>query len=143
MKKLAWVLGAILTVAPGQAFAAGRMISAEPVDDVKIRIDGDLREWPNKMTDLGDTLDGKVAGGDPRVAATVAYDENSLYLVMKIFDQAIVRTAAAGEKEDHATLYLYFPKGQTYAVDLYPGKPGKVAGAIKIKGSAVSQSKLV
>ncbi|HKY40182.1 MAG TPA: hypothetical protein VJN18_29805 [Polyangiaceae bacterium] len=143
MKKLAFVLALALAAGPGQAFAAGRMISAEPVDDVKIRIDGDLREWPNKMTDLGDTLDGKPGGGDPRVAATVAYDENSLYVVLKIFDQKIVRTAAAGANEDHATLYLNFPKGQTYAVDLYPGQPGKVAGAIKIKGTTVNQSKLV
>jgi hypothetical protein len=143
MRKLGLLLGAALAAASPQAFAAGRVISAEPVDDVKIRIDGDLREWPNKMTDLGDTLEGKVAGGDPRVAATVAYDENSLYVVLKIFDQNISRTAAAGDKEDHATLYLYFPKGQTYAIDLFPGKPGKVAGAIKIKGNAVGQSKLV
>ena len=123
--------------------SAGRAIFAEPVDDVKIRIDGDLREWPNKMTDLGDTLDGKAVAGDPRVAATIAYDENSLYVVLKVFDKNIVRTQAAGEKEDHATLFLSFPKGQTYAVDLFPGQPGKVAGAVKIKGSAVNGAKIV
>src|SRR6188508_895870 len=95
------------------AMAGGRTISAEPVDDVKIRIDGDLREWPNKMTDLGETLEGKPSGGDPRVAATVAYDENSLYVVLKVFDKKIVRTSAAGSNEDHATLFLNFPKGQT------------------------------
>src|SRR5690242_12512612 len=97
----------LATASPASAVAA-RTISAEPVDDVKIRIDGDLREWPNKMTDLGETLDGKVGGGDPRVAATVAYDENSLYVVLKVFDQKIVRTTGAGASEDHATLYLYF-----------------------------------
>ncbi|HYP89714.1 MAG TPA: hypothetical protein VEQ59_16215, partial [Polyangiaceae bacterium] len=125
------------------SLAAGRTISAEPVDDVKIRIDGDLREWPNKMTDLGDTLEGKTAAGDPRVAATVAYDENSLYVVLKVFDRQLVRTAAGGDKEDHATLFLSFPKGQTYALDLFPGQPGKVAGAVKIKGSAVNGAKIV
>jgi hypothetical protein len=122
------------------AFSAGRTISAEPVDDVKIRIDGDLREWPNKMTELGDTLEGK---GGSRVAATVAYDENSLYVVLKAFDKNIARTSGAGDKEDHATLYLYFPKGNTYALDVYPGQPGKVAGVVKLKGSAVPQSKVV
>jgi hypothetical protein len=132
-----------LALVSGPAFGAGRVISAEPVDDVKIRIDGDLREWPNKMTDLGETLDGKPSGGDPRVAATIAYDENSLYVVLKVFDQKIVRTAAAGASEDHATLYLQFPKGQSYALDLYPGLPGKVAGAVKLKGQAVSGAKLV
>ena len=61
-----------LALVSTSAAAGGRTISAEPVDDVKIRIDGDLREWPNKMTDLGETLEGKPSGGDPRVAATMA-----------------------------------------------------------------------
>lgn len=140
MKRHLWFLGMASAIVCSPAFAGGRTISAEPVDDVKIRIDGDLREWPNKMTELGETLDGK---GGARVAATLAYDENSLYVVLKDFDKSIARTSAAGDKEDHATLYLYFPKGNTYAVDVYPGQPGKVAGVVKIKGSAVSQSKVV
>jgi hypothetical protein len=139
----AFLLIPALALVSSSAVAGGRTISAEPVDDVKIRIDGDLREWPNKMTDLGETLEGKPSGGDPRVAATVAYDENSLYVVLKVFDQKIVRTAAAGQNEDHATLFLNFPKGQTYAVELYPGQPGKVAGAIKVKGASVNGAKIV
>src|SRR6188768_367449 len=95
----AFLLIPALALVSAQAAAGGRVISAEPVDDVKIRIDGDLREWPNKMTDLGETLDGKPSGGDPRVAATIAYDDGSLYVVLKIFDKNIVRTEAAGEKE--------------------------------------------
>ena len=91
MKRTLRLLGLALLMVPSPAVAGGRLIAAEPVDDVKIRIDGDLREWPNKMTDLGDTLEGKPSGGDPRVAATVAYDENSLYVVLKVFDQKIVR----------------------------------------------------
>ena len=143
MKRQFRRLGLALAVVSTPAIAGGRTISAEPVDDVKIRIDGDLREWPNKMTSLGDTLDGKTSGDDPRVAATVAYDENSLYVVLKVFDKNIVRTTAAGDKEDHATLNLYFPKGNSYALELYPGQPGKVAGVVKLKGSAVAQSKIV
>lgn len=143
MKRTQTLLGLALATLSAHAVAGGRTISAEPVDDVKIRIDGDLREWPNKMTDLGETLEGKPSGGDPRVAATVAYDEGSLYVVLKVFDHKIVRTAAAGPNEDHATLYLNFPKGQTYAVDLYPGQPGKVAGAVKLKGAAINGAKLV
>lgn len=143
MKRSLMLLGLAVAVVSANASAAGRTISAEPVADVKIRIDGDLREWPHKMTDLGETLEGKPSGGDPRVAATIAYDENSLYVVLKVFDQKIVRTSAAGANEDHATLFLNFPKGQTYAVELYPGQPGKVAGVIKVKGAAVGQSKIV
>jgi hypothetical protein len=143
MQRKLGLLSLALALVSQPALAGGRVISAEPVDDVKIRIDGDLREWPNKMTDLGETLDGKPSGGDPRVAATVAYDESSLYVVLKVFDKNIIRTSAAGGSEDHATLYLNFPRGQTYALDLFPGKPGKVAGAVKIKGSAVNGAKIV
>jgi hypothetical protein len=143
MKRTLRLLGLALAVVSAPAAAGSRIIAAEPVHDVKIRIDGDLREWPNKMTDLSDTLDGKSAGGDPRVAATVAYDENSLYVVLKVFDQKIVRTSAAGASEDHATLYLSFPKGQTYPVELYPGQPGKVPGVVKVKGTSVNGAKIV
>jgi len=143
MKRMLGFLGLAVAAVSSSSWAGVRSIFAEPVDDVKIRIDGDLREWPNKMSDLGDTLEGKPSGGDPRVAATVAYDENSLYVVLKVFDQKIVRTSAAGASEDHATLFLNFPKGQTYAVELYPGQPGKVAGVVKVKGSPVSQAKIV
>jgi len=102
------------------ALAGGRMITAEPMEGEKVRIDGDLREWPNKMTELGDTLSGS-GGGDPRAAVTVGYDESSLYVVLKLGDKRIVRTAAAGETEDHATLLLAFPRGRefnTYEVEL-------------------------
>jgi hypothetical protein len=143
MKRSSKLCALCLWLVSTPALAGGRTIAAEPVDDVKIRIDGDLREWPNKMTDLGDTLEGKSSGGDPRVAVTLAYDEGSLYVVLKIVDSQISRTPAAGEKEDHATVYLSFPKGQTYAVDLFPGQPGKVAGAVKLKGSPVNGAKIV
>ena len=121
------------------------MIIAEPMEGEKVRIDGDLREWPNKMTELGDTLSG-TGGGDPRAAVTIGYDDQSLYVVLKIFDKRIVRTAAAGANEDHATLNLAFPRGRdfnTYELDLYPGNPGKVAGVVKLRGATVSGAKIV
>ena len=127
------------------ALAGGRLIVAEPMEGEKVRIDGDLREWPNKMTELGDILSGS-GGSDPRAAVTIGYDELNLYVVLKIFDKRIVRSAAAGANEDHATLSLAFPHGRefdTYEVDLYPGNPGKVAGVVKFKGSALGNAKIV
>jgi len=127
------------------ALAGGRMIVAEPMAGEKVRIDGDLREWPNKMTELGDTLTGS-GGSDPRAAVTVGYDEQNLYVVLKIFDKQIVRSAAATANEDHATLSLAFPRGRefnTYELELYPGNPGKVAGVVKLKGATVSAAKIV
>src|SRR3954469_4611895 len=127
------------------AFAAGRMIVAEPMQGEKVRIDGDLREWPNKMTELGDTLSG-TGGSYPRAAVTLGYDDTNLYVVLKIFDKRIVRSAAAGVSEDHATLSLAFPHGRdfnTYEVELYPGNPGKVAGVVKLKGAPLTGAKIV
>ncbi len=126
------------------ALAAGRMITAEPMEGEKVRVDGDLREWPNKMTELGDTLSG--GGGGLRAAVTVGYDEASLYVVLKITDKHIERTAAAGPNEDHATLLMAFPHGRdfnTYELELFPGNPGKVAGVVKLKGATVSGAKIV
>ena len=121
------------------------MIVAEPMQGEKVRVDGDLREWPNKMTELGDTLSG-TAGGDPRAAVTIGYDDLNLYIVLKIFDKRIVRSAAAGANEDHAGLSLAFPRGRdfnTYEIELYPGNPGKVAGVVKLKGAALTSAKIV
>jgi hypothetical protein len=124
------------------ALAGGRSITAEPMAGEQVRIDGDLREWPNKMTDLGDTLSGSGA----RAAVTLGYDEASLYVVLKVMDKHIVRTPAANESEDHATLLLAFPHGRdfnTYELELFPGNPGKVAGVVKLRGQVVSGAKIV
>lgn len=140
-----FAFGSALLVSTLPALAGGRMIEAEPMEGEKVRIDGDLREWPNKMVELGDTLSG-TGGGDPRAATTIGYDDANLYVVLKIWDKKIVRTAAAGAGEDHATLTLAFPRGrdfETYELELYPGNPGKVAGAVKLRGSVVSGAKIV
>src|SRR3954468_3986128 len=140
---LALCLSTLLSALP--ALAGGRMITAEPMQGEKVRIDGDLREWPNKMTELGETLSG-TGGGDPRAAVTLGYDEASLYVVLKIFDKKIVRSSAAGANEDHATVSLAFPHGREfngYELELYPGKPGKLAGVVKLKGTALSGAKIV
>jgi hypothetical protein len=133
----------LLTAAlPALAGGGGAMIVPEPMEGEKVRIDGDLREWPNKMTELGTTL----SGSGTRAAVTLGYDETSLYVVLKLSDQRIVRTPAASETEDHASLLLAFPRGRdfnTYEVQLFPGNPGKTAGVVKLKGSAVSGAKIV
>jgi len=134
--------GLFVSVAP-DARANGRSLFAEPMFGEKVRVDGDLREWSAKMTDLGETVSGSPSGGDPRAGVTLGYDDTTLYVVLRVTDNKLVRTAAAGEGEDHATLYLAFPKGSTHEVDLYPGSPGKSAGIVKMKGQKVAGSKIV
>src|SRR5687768_4536139 len=121
-------------------------VHAEPMQGEKIRIDGDLREWPSKMTELSETLSGSASAGDSKAWTVIGYDDTALYVVLKIVDNKIARTAAAGASEDHATLSLAIPQGGGYTtreIELYPGAPGKSAGAVKMKGSALKGAKLV
>jgi hypothetical protein len=138
------LLFTVLTLVTGVA-AAGRAIDAEPMQGVKIRIDGQLREWPGRLLELGDTVKG--SGKGTRASVKVAYDDNNLYVVLKIFDDKIVRTKAADDGEDHATFTILFPQPRggfvTANVQLFPGKPGKVAGSVKLGGNAVAGAKIV
>jgi hypothetical protein len=138
---------AMLAAAPASAAGGrGATLVAEPFQGKKVSIDGLLREWPGDMTALDETLEGS-SGGDPRAAAQVGYDDKQLYLALKIVDADIVRTPAAGANEDHATLIVAFPKpsgGFTqHAVDVFPGNPGKVGGAVKLRGAVVSGAKVI
>src|SRR4051794_15765053 len=142
VRRCVFFAAALLVAAP-PAFAAGRMIHVEPMAGEKIRIDGDLREWPAKMTELGETLQGSVSGGAPKAGVVLGYDDSALYCVLRVSDKKLFRTSAAGANEDHATLFLAFPKGQTYELGLYPGDPGKSPGLVKLRANAVSGAKLV
>jgi hypothetical protein len=142
-KGFALAAGALFALTVAGPASAANVIHAEPMTGEKVRIDGDLREWPSKMTALGDTVQGKPSSGDPSAWVVIGYDETTLYVVLKVQDGRLVRTSGAGSNEDHATLYLSFPKGATHEVDLYPGAPGKSGGLVKKGGSAVSGAKLV
>jgi hypothetical protein len=141
---LAVLLGSGLTLFSGVA-AAGRALDAVPMHGEKIRIDGVLREWPGRLLELGDTLKGSAGG--TRVTTKIAYDDTNLYVVLKIFDDKIVRTKAATDGEDHATLTIAFPgRGGGFThheVELFPGQPGKVAGVVKLEGETVAGAKIV
>ena len=133
MRALVYRVLALTLSLSGVALAAGKPLVVEPMDGVKIRIDGDLREWPAKKTDLAQTLQGS-ADGDPKARAVVGYDEKYLYVVVTVTDGKLAR-------DDHATLHLAFPKGReyvTYDVGLYPGIPGKSPGQVKLKGAAAA-----
>src|SRR5688572_14140455 len=65
---------------------AAATIHAEPMQGEKIRIDGDLREWPTKMTDLSETLSGSQSAGDSKASVVIGYDDVALYVVLKVVD---------------------------------------------------------
>jgi hypothetical protein len=138
------VLGAlsILSLA-GSALAAGRTLDAEPMKGVKLRIDGVIKEWPGKMADLAEAVQGK----GERVAGQIGYDDKNLYVAFDVRDDKLVRTAAAGAGEDHGTLLIAFPDARgrltLHEIDLYPGDPGKMDGAVRRKGAAVAGAKII
>lgn len=135
-------IGALL-LAAANATAAGRWLVAEPVQGEKIRIDGDLREWPAKMTILGETREGSGLEG----RTVVGYDDTNLYLALRVSDKRVARTSAAKQSEDHATLTIAFPRGHgnysTYEVDVFPGDPGKLPAVVKIGGKSLAGAKAV
>src|SRR5690606_15358718 len=109
------------------------VIEAEPLHDKKMRIDGLLREWPGRFASFKTTLKGSL-----KASGLVGYDDKDLYVAIKAADDKIVRTRAAGDDEDHATLSLAFPNAAgrytAYEVALYPGDPGKLPGVVKVNG---------
>jgi hypothetical protein len=142
MRRLALGALAIVLSAPG-VLAAGRTLDAEPMTGVKLRIDGVIKEWPGKMADLAEPIQGKAE----RVAGQIGYDDKNLYVAFDVRDDKLVRTSAAGGGEDHGTLLIAFPDSRgrltLHEIDLYPGDPGKLDGAVKRKGAAVGGAKII
>lgn len=137
---LGFAASLLLTLAPARV--AAKTLIAEPVQGEKIRIDGELREWPARMTDLSEV----VRGSGLRASAVVGYDDKNVYLALKVADTRIARTKAAGKHEDHATLALAFPKGGgyvTYQIDVHPGKPGKLPAVVRVNGKTAAGAKAV
>ena len=122
------------------AWAAEVSLDAAPMHDKKIRLDGLLREWPERTT-LSQTLSGTAAKGDPKATGVVAYDDDALYVAMDVQDAQFVA------HKDYAELRLAFPTGdggfKSYVVKLEPGDPGKTAGSVSIGGRPLSDGKLV
>lgn len=138
-------LVALFAAFPGMARAEGAMLLTEPLEGRKVRLDGVPKEWPSKFTDLSRKLQGGRSA--PAASGNVGYDARYVYVAMKVKDEKIVRTRGAGAGEDHAVLYLAFPKAAggytTYAVGLYPGEPGKLPGVVKLGGRTVAGASLV
>src|SRR5688500_1287990 len=122
--------------------AADVVMDAEPLYDKKVRMDGPLRDWPGQFASFKTTLKGSL-----KASGLVGYDDTDVYVAIKARDAKIVRTRAAGDNDDHATLSLAFPdtKGHyvSYTVELYPGDPGKLPGVVKVNGRVSKSSKLV
>lgn len=143
-RALTALAGSLTLLSSPAALGAGTTLDALPMAGQKIRIDGDLREWPGKMDSLSHTLQGKPGGS---AAGQIGYDEKYLYVAFKVTDKKLARTSGYGAAEDHGTLLIAFPSGKggfaTHELSLFQGEPGKVAGSVRTKSGAVSGAQLV
>ncbi len=124
---------------PERAFASEEILDAAPMHDKKIRLDGLLREWPQRVN-LSRVISGSASKGDPKATVVLGYDDEALYVAMQVEDAQFVH------KKDYAELKLAFPSGKTfksYNVKLEPGNPGKTAGAVSVGGRHLPEAKLV
>lgn len=128
---------AVLGTFTGSLFAEDKTVDAAPMQGKKVRLDGWPKEWPAL-----ERLSANVSGAGARAEAVAAYDDDNLYVAMRVEDSDLVRTSGMGNNEDYGALHLAFPTGagwKSYEVRLYPGVPGKSAGAVKVQGLGKAQ----
>lgn len=124
------------------------MLPAVLASDTKIKLDGIPKEIPGSWNSLDKLITGKAPKNLAAFAqGAIAYDETHLYVAMRLDDKKVIRTAGAGQNEDHATLSLAFPlkarSYRTYQIDLYPGLPGKLPGVVKLGDAKVNGAEIV
>lgn len=138
-RRMRWAWLAAAWLVAGQAAAKEVLIDAAPMHDKKIRIDGMLREWPELLV-LSERLSGAPKNDDPRALGVAGYDDDALYVAMRVKDGTFVHG------QDYAELRLAFPVSgghKSYSVRLRPGEPGKTAGTVELGGKKVAGSSLV
>lgn len=131
------------------ASADGLSVPLDVVSAGAIKLNGVLSDWPQAMTPLHVKVSGAPGtGADLSVRVALAFDDQSLYVAGDVTDDKLVRTASYGEGEDHLSLVIVFPNegsGATpFEVNLFPGDPGNVGGAVFLKGSGkIEKAQLV
>lgn len=126
---------------------------AVPIDLVKpgsIKLNGVLSEWTGAMTPLNRKVSGNPGSGkDLEVRASLAADDDALYLAADITDDKLVRTASYASSEDHLTLIVAFPSEgaatsyTAFELDVFHGDPGNVAGAVLLRGAKLAGASVV
>lgn len=141
--KLLLALAPLLTPSLGNTKPVA--LDAAPLSDVKLRLDGLLKEWP-ALAPLSETLSGR-ADEELEAQGLVGYDAEHLYVALRVKDDKLVRTANPGKGEDHGQLELAFPLRsggrKIYKLGLYPGVPGQSAGSVTLDGRLLPSAKLV
>jgi hypothetical protein len=132
MKWLGWLVAAALcALAIPDRVRADQPLEARSLGNVKLRIDGDLRDWRGaRFASLGEEDTGSMQ-------YALGYDADALYVGARVNDDDVVRSAEASAEEDAVVLTLALPQPDgrfiAHEVWLYPGIAGKQAalGALR------------
>ncbi len=148
MLGLGVALGALAWQA--EARADGQAVPLDVMAAGAVKVNGVLSEWTAAMTPLHRKVSGNPGTGkDLEVRASLATDDDALYLAADITDDKLTRSGAYAASEDRLTLVIAFPSegaspGYTaFEVDIFHGDPGHTAGAVQIKGAKVAGAQVV
>jgi hypothetical protein len=138
---------ALLVVTLSLASAPAAAQSAVEVFErgaARLTLDGLLREWSGfgqlrAADDRASVTAGLAAWRGPNDASfgyALARDEEGLWVAAEVRDDALVRSAAHADADDHLSVALAVTSGGrtvAYEIDLYPGEPGAFAGAVRFR----------
>jgi len=117
------LVAALGCMAPLSVARADHALALTPVGSAAPRIDGDLRDFRGvRFVEVGDDADGSFE-------YALGYDEQALYVGVRVFDDAFVRTRQPSPREDAVVLTLVMPRSSgapiASEVWLFAGIPGE------------------
>ena len=120
--------------------------------DAPINVDGVPKEWnlvPALSVVKGSAVGGSAAGGTPQAPEGVsfkcglAYDSRDVYFAGDVTGITLRHARRFASDEDFATLDLAPASGTPVEVTFFPGKPGEMAGVVRMHGRNVPGARIV
>jgi hypothetical protein len=115
MLRLAWIVLCVCVCSWTRVAAAQTLLEASPVEAGQVRVDGSLGEWRGqRFAQLGDE-----AGA--QLSYRLGVDATGLYVAARVHDDAFVRSARPGPREDAIVIRLAIPgdEGRYRAQELW------------------------
>jgi hypothetical protein len=106
--------------------------SVQPAEPGQIRVDGALSEW------RGATFARLGAAADGSAEVALAHDAHGLYVGARVRDDAFVRSARPGAREDALVASLAFPLRDAFAACelwLFAGEQGRSAAQVQMRAA--------
>ena len=135
MRSSALIVILTLLCSTAQAKASGMKAAFAPN---RVSLDGMPNEFDGEWRRLTLPVKGGEPGeGDLAARVLVAYDDDALWVAADVVDDKLVGGG------DRVELVLGIPGGKVFAVEMFPGVPGKSRAMVKHRGRRVSGAKIV